>query len=177
MKPITPRPVYQIVGYKNSGKTHLVSRLVAHFTAKGLRVAVIKHDLHGFEMDKEGTDTYQHRAAGAAAVAITSPERTAVLEEKDTALSDLIARFAEYDLVLVEGFKQETYPKLVILREKRDIPLLSELSNIKGVVVWPELTKVMEERNTTESMSNILPSFDINDTSRIASAISLDLSL
>ncbi|MNH77447.1 Molybdopterin-guanine dinucleotide biosynthesis adapter protein [compost metagenome] len=176
MKPVSI-PVYQIVGYKNTGKTHLVSRLVAHFAAKGLRVAVIKHDLHGFEMDKVGTDTYQHRAAGAAAVAITSPERTAILEEKGAALSDLIVRFAEYDLVLVEGFKQETYPKLVILREKKDLPLLSELTNIKGVAVWPELTNSLEERNTAEGLSGILQSFDINDTSKIASTISLELSL
>ncbi|USB31585.1 molybdopterin-guanine dinucleotide biosynthesis protein B [Paenibacillus sp. YPG26] len=172
-----PVPVFQIVGYKNTGKTHLVSRLTSYFTAKGLRVAVIKHDLHEFEMDKEGTDTYQHTAAGAAAVAITSPTRTAVLEEKGTALSDLIARFAEYDLVLVEGFKQEAYPKLLILRNEKDLQLLSELTNVKKVAVWPELIFDMEEQENAPELVGGLERYDIDDTHGIATAVSLHFSL
>ncbi|MNL59050.1 Molybdopterin-guanine dinucleotide biosynthesis adapter protein [compost metagenome] len=128
-------------------------------------------------MDKEGTDTYQHRAAGAAAVAITSPDRTAILEEKGTLLSDLIVRLAEYDLILVEGFKYEKYPKLVILREREDLALLQELTNLKGVVIWPDLVKILEESGPDVSLPGNLQSFDINDTSRIASAISIELSL
>ncbi|RUT35901.1 molybdopterin-guanine dinucleotide biosynthesis protein B [Paenibacillus zeisoli] len=170
-------PVYQIVGYKNTGKTQLVSSLVAHFTTEGLRVAVIKHDMHGFEMDKEGTDTYQHREAGAAAVAITSPTRTAILEDKGTKLPDLVVRFADYDLVLVEGFKQETYPKLVILRENKDLPLIHELTNIKGVVVWQELSINLEESSPATGLGGSLPIFDINDIPGIVAAISSELSL
>lgn len=127
-------PVIQFVGYKNSGKTTLIGRLLEKFNGMNLRVAVIKHDLHGFDADREGTDSFRHRQAGAAAAAITSPWRTAIFEERETALADLIRHFDDYDLIMVEGFKQEPYPKLVLLRSTEDEPLLRELKQICAVV-------------------------------------------
>ena len=127
-------PVVQIVGYKNSGKTTLITRLVKIFNDMNLRVAVIKHYLHGFEADREGTDSFRFRAAGAAAAAITSPWRTAVFEEQETPLVQLIEHFAQYDLILVEGFKRERYPKMVLLRSTEDEPLIEELQQVIAVV-------------------------------------------
>ena len=126
--------VVQIVGYKNSGKTTLITRLVKIFNDMNLRVAVIKHDLHGFEADQEGTDSFRFRAAGAAGAAITSPWRTAVFEEQETPLVQLIEHFAQYDLILVEGFKRERYPKMVLLRSTEDEPLIQELQQVIAVV-------------------------------------------
>lgn len=127
-------PVLQIVGYKNSGKTTLITRLAKLFNGMNLRVAVIKHDLHGFDADREGTDSFRHREAGAAAAAITSPWRTAIFEERETPLAELIDHFAGYDLILVEGFKQETYPKMVMLRSAEDEPLIRELSQVCAII-------------------------------------------
>lgn len=166
-------PVFQIVGYKNTGKTHLVSRLVSCYKAAGLRVAVIKHDDHGFEMDHKGTDTYQIRSAGAAAVAITSPSRTAIVEEQGLSLNELIERFATYDLVLVEGFKKESYPKLVIVRHADDLELPEQLSNVQGVVVWPSINESVDLEGYAASDLK----FDINDTEKIAAFIKSDCSL
>ncbi|WP_178019278.1 molybdopterin-guanine dinucleotide biosynthesis protein B [uncultured Paenibacillus sp.] len=127
-------PVIQIVGYKNSGKTTLITRLAKLFNGMNLRVAVIKHDLHGFDADREGTDSFRHREAGAAAAAVTSPWRTAIFEERETSLAELIEHFAGYDLILVEGFKQETYPKMVMLRSAEDEPLIRELSRVCAII-------------------------------------------
>ncbi|ADO56817.1 molybdopterin-guanine dinucleotide biosynthesis protein B [Paenibacillus polymyxa] len=128
--------VCQIVGFKNTGKTTFLGGLIRYVQQSGLRVAVIKHDGHEFEMDHEGTDTYKHRQAGAEGVAIVSAGRTAILEEHSRPVTGLIRHFQAYDCVLLEGFKQEKYPKLVMVREQSDARLVQELTNVQGVVVW-----------------------------------------
>ncbi|AJE53804.1 molybdopterin-guanine dinucleotide biosynthesis protein MobB [Paenibacillus jamilae] len=128
--------VCQIVGFKNTGKTTFLGGLIRYVQQSGLRVAVIKHDGHEFEMDHEGTDTYKHRQAGAEGVAIVSAGRTAILEEQSRPVTGLIRHFQAYDCVLLEGFKQEKYPKLVMVREQSDARLVQELTNVQGVVVW-----------------------------------------
>ncbi|MDO7904873.1 molybdopterin-guanine dinucleotide biosynthesis protein B [Paenibacillus sp. JX-17] len=133
---ITMPFVLQIVGYKNSGKTTLISRLLELILKQGIQAAIIKHDAHGFEMDHPGTDTYKLRTAGAHAVAITSSSGTAVLEEGEQSLEELISRFAAYDVVLVEGFKEASYPKWVMIRQSGDIELLYRLRNVRAAVWW-----------------------------------------
>ncbi|WP_334071201.1 molybdopterin-guanine dinucleotide biosynthesis protein B [Paenibacillus sp. A14] len=131
-------PVIQVVGYKNSGKTTLIGRLLPLLREKGVRAAVIKHDVHGFEGDVPGTDTHKFRMSGAAATAITSPWRTAVVEERESPLTDLIERFQTYDLIVIEGFKREPYPKLVLVRDEgEDLGLLDSLSDVIGVIYRP----------------------------------------
>ncbi|MNO12427.1 Molybdopterin-guanine dinucleotide biosynthesis adapter protein [compost metagenome] len=127
--------VIQIVGYKKSGKTTFISRLIPIFSGMNYKVAVIKHDVHGFDSDVEGTDTYKLRQAGAAATAITSPWRTAIMEERETPVLDLIHHFSsDYDLVILEGFKNEGYPKMVLVTSLEDIQLVKQLSHVIGIV-------------------------------------------
>ncbi|WP_160495942.1 molybdopterin-guanine dinucleotide biosynthesis protein B [Paenibacillus dendrobii] len=128
--------VCQIVGYKNSGKTTLVCSLVEKLKKQGFRVAVIKHDAHDFEMDHPGTDSFRHRAAGASAIALVSPRKTAVIREEEIQLDDLVKGFSNYDIILVEGFKQESYPKLIMIRRDEDRELICSLKSVKGVVTW-----------------------------------------
>ncbi|WP_249043403.1 molybdopterin-guanine dinucleotide biosynthesis protein B [Paenibacillus faecis] len=131
-------PVLQVAGYKNSGKTTLISRLLPLLREKGIRAAVIKHDVHGFEGDMPGTDTHAFRTSGAEATAITSPWRTAVVEERETPLTALIERFHHYDLIVIEGFKREPYPKLLLVRDiEEDLGLLDSLTQVIGVVFRP----------------------------------------
>lgn len=160
-------PVVQIVGFKNSGKTTLITRLLHLFNDMNLKVAVIKHDIHGFEVDREGTDTYLFRETGAAAAAIVSPWRTAIIEEQETPLGELIEHFAAYNLILVEGYKQEHYPKLVLLRGTEDITLLEQSSHICAIVQ----SEVHEKGLLVEQAYISLPCFHRNEVEQIAKFI------
>ena len=112
--------VYGIVGRKNSGKTHLVTRLVRAAVARGLAVSTIKHAHHGFDVDQPGKDSWLHREAGATEVLVASASRWALLHEHrgapEPVLADLLARLGPCDLALVEGFKGDPHPKLEVYR-------------------------------------------------------------
>lgn len=109
-------PVFGVVGWKNSGKTTLVSRLIAELTARGLKVAAVKHAHHAFDVDQPGRDSYKFREAGAREVAVVSGKRVAVMhelrDEAEPALEDVLRRLEGSDIVLVEGFKRHDHPKI-----------------------------------------------------------------
>jgi molybdopterin-guanine dinucleotide biosynthesis protein B len=130
--------VFGIAGYSGSGKTTLLEKLIPQFTGRGLRVAVIKHAHHGFDIDRPGKDSYRHREAGASEVLLSCNDRWALMHERrdgsDVTLDELLARLAPCDLVLVEGFKQEPIPKLEVYRpENGKPPLFPERSDIVAV--------------------------------------------
>jgi molybdopterin-guanine dinucleotide biosynthesis protein B len=108
--------IYGITGWKNSGKTTLVERLVAEITGRGYSVSTIKHAHHGFDVDHPGKDSYRHREAGAKQVLVASRKRWALMSESRGApeplLSELIARLEPVDLVLIEGYKRDRHPKI-----------------------------------------------------------------
>src|SRR5690554_5145926 len=120
--------VFQIVGYKNSGKTRLICRLIELLVEKGIRVGVVKHDgAHEFELDHPNTDTWKHRKAGAQVIAITSEHRSAIIKEQSARLEEVIAQVRDdVDLILVEGYKKEHYPKLLIVNANEDLDLLKQ---------------------------------------------------
>ncbi|HET7627339.1 MAG TPA: molybdopterin-guanine dinucleotide biosynthesis protein B [Bacillales bacterium] len=125
--------VVQVVGYKNSGKTTLVAKLVSRLKQSGFRVGTLKHCSDDFEMDQEGTDTWKHRQAGAEAAAIVSKEKTAFLENREVPVEQLLGRMSNLDVVVLEGFKQRAYPKVVIARSLTDWEELRKLDNIAAV--------------------------------------------
>jgi molybdopterin-guanine dinucleotide biosynthesis protein B len=108
-----------IVGWKNSGKTTLIERLVAHFVGMHLRVSTIKHAHHDFDIDQEGKDSYRHRFAGAQEVLVASSKRWALIHElrneDEPSLDDLIARISPVDLLLIEGFKDQHHKKIEVV--------------------------------------------------------------
>ena len=112
--------VFGIVGRKNSGKTHLVTRLVRLASRRGLRVSTIKHAHHSFDIDRPGKDSHLHREAGAHEVLVASAERWALMHElrdaPEPSLVDLLLRLAPCDLVLVEGFKDSDLLKIEVWR-------------------------------------------------------------
>jgi len=120
--------VFGIAGYSGSGKTTLLEKLIPHLTARGLKVSVIKHAHHGFDIDRPGKDSYRHREAGATEVLLSCGERWALMHElrneKEPALDDLLVRLSPCDLVLVEGFKSEPIPKLEVYRQANGKPPL-----------------------------------------------------
>ena len=112
-------PVVCIVGTSDSGKTTLICRLIEELSKRGYRVATIKHHHAGFEMDHEGTDTFKHWGAGARQVIISGPQKMALIRAVDPepTLEDLAALYGGgYDLLLAEGFKNSTSPKIEIWR-------------------------------------------------------------
>jgi molybdopterin-guanine dinucleotide biosynthesis adapter protein len=113
-------PVIGIAGWKKSGKTTLVVALISEFTRRGLQVASIKHAHHNFQIDDADTDSARHRRAGAAQVAIVSRRRWAIVRELQGApepeLAEVMARLEPCDLVIVEGYKSTTIPKIEVRR-------------------------------------------------------------
>jgi molybdopterin-guanine dinucleotide biosynthesis protein B len=111
--------VFGVTGWKNAGKTTLTERLVTEFVRRGWRVSTIKHAHHGFDIDRPGKDSHRHRIAGAREVLVASPDRWALLHEHsgaEPALTELLARLAPVDLVLVEGFKHDRIAKIEVHR-------------------------------------------------------------
>ncbi len=122
--------IFGIVGWKNSGKTTLITGLLRELSSRGLTVSSIKHAHHEFDLDRPGKDSYQHRAAGAHQVLIASHTRWALMHElrgaPEPGLSALLMQLAPVDLVLVEGFKGEPHSKLEVRRAGASGPLLAD---------------------------------------------------
>ncbi|WP_134704093.1 molybdopterin-guanine dinucleotide biosynthesis protein B [Ammoniphilus sp. YIM 78166] len=128
--------VIQVVGFKNSGKTTTSCEMIRRFSQMGWKVGSVKHDAHHFEVDYPGKDTWLHREAGAEVVAITSQHKTAIMEQRTTTLTSLLERMTGIDIVIVEGYKFEHYPKVVLLRHEGDLSLLEQTSQILAIATW-----------------------------------------
>ncbi|EAU40803.1 molybdopterin-guanine dinucleotide biosynthesis protein B [Fulvimarina pelagi HTCC2506] len=154
--------VFGITGWKNSGKTTLTERLIAELTARGHRVASIKHAHHAFDVDQEGTDSYRHRAAGAAEVAIVSSVRWALMHElkgaDEPTLEEMLTHLSSSDFVIVEGFKQSTHEKIEC-RRKDAVDHTPLAGRVPGIVAVASDNKVDNE---------MLPVFDLDDVAGIA---------
>ncbi|MEL6980761.1 MAG: molybdopterin-guanine dinucleotide biosynthesis protein B, partial [Pseudomonadota bacterium] len=121
--------LFGVVGWKNSGKTTLVERLVAETVNRGLSVSTVKHAHHAFEIDHEGKDSWRHRAAGAREVLVSSGLRWALMSElrgaPEPPLSAMLAKLGPVDLVLIEGYKRDRHPKIEAHRAATGQPLIA----------------------------------------------------
>jgi molybdopterin-guanine dinucleotide biosynthesis adapter protein len=157
--------VFGITGWKNSGKTTLTERLVATLTARGWRVSTVKHAHHAFDIDKEGTDSFRHRQAGAGEVAIVSGTRWALMHElrgdDEPRLEDILARLSPCDIVLVEGYKREHHLKIEARRrEGRNGAPLSAGD--------PQIVAIAADHPVS---AETIPVFDLDDVVAIADFI------
>lgn len=113
-------PLFGVAGWKNSGKTTLMVGLIGEISRRGYAVSVIKHAHGKFEIDHEGRDSFKMRKAGACQVALSSPRRFALMRElgdaPEMSFADVLSHAGACDLVLIEGFKRETFPKIEIRR-------------------------------------------------------------
>jgi molybdopterin-guanine dinucleotide biosynthesis protein B len=151
-----------ITGVKNSGKTTLMEKLIQTLSARGLKVASIKHDAHRFIADTPGTDSFRHKAAGAFASVIFDREKFLLVKDGSFDIPDILSFFNEVDIVLVEGAKETPYPKIEVLRK----------GNSK-VPITPtnQLIALMTD---TEYQVDGVPSIDIND---VEGAVKIILSI
>jgi molybdopterin-guanine dinucleotide biosynthesis protein MobB len=117
-----------LAGWSGSGKTTLITKLIPRLIARGISVSTLKHAHHGFDLDQPGKDSFFHRAAGATEVIISSAKRWAILhelrEEPEWDLRGLVTKMSPVDLVVVEGFKRDAFPKLEIHRGANGKPLI-----------------------------------------------------
>ncbi|MBI5260769.1 MAG: molybdopterin-guanine dinucleotide biosynthesis protein B [Bradyrhizobium sp.] len=120
--------VIGLAGWSGAGKTTLLARLIPHLLKEGLRVSVIKHAHHHFDVDVPGKDSWRHREAGATEVLVSSERRWALMHElrgaPEPRLSDLLRKLSPVDLVVVEGFKRERLRKIEVHRSANGKPFL-----------------------------------------------------
>ena len=155
--------IFGIAGFSNSGKTTLLEKLIPLFAARGLRVSLIKHAHHTFEVDQPGKDSYRHRHAGCNEVLVTSSRRWVLMHElrgaPEPTLTDHLQRIAPCDLLLVEGFKREPIPKLEVFRAVVGEPNL-----------FPHDPNVVAVASDAR-LDTRLPQLDLNDAPAIAEFI------
>ena len=160
--------VFGFAGWSGSGKTTLVERLLPEFTARGLRVSVIKHAHHGFDLDKPGKDSWRHREAGATQVLMLSSDRWVLMHElrgaPEPTLDEQLQLLEPCDLVLIEGYKAAAVPKLEIHRPSHGKHPL-----------WPESPYVVAVASDVGAedlaLDCPLPVLPINEPARIAEFI------
>jgi molybdopterin-guanine dinucleotide biosynthesis protein B len=128
-----------LAGWSGAGKTTLIVRLIPELNLRGVSVSTIKHAHHGFDVDRPGKDSYEHRAAGAHEVLVASANRLALMREfrgtPEPSLAHLLRMLAPVDLVLIEGFKRDPLPKIEVYREANGKPpMYPEDDNIIALV-------------------------------------------
>jgi len=161
--------VIGIAGYSGSGKTTLIEKVIPLLVGEGLRVSLIKHAHHEFDVDQPGKDSYRHRHAGCAEVLVSSSKRWALMHElrgaTEPSLQDQLKRLSPCDLVLVEGYKAEPIPKVEVHRRDAKTPLLYlEDSDVVAVA-------------TDEPLDTRLPQFELGDAEGVARFIIQHLGL
>lgn len=163
--------IFGVIGWKNSGKTTLMARLLEEFSRRGLVVSAIKHAHHSFDIDHPGRDSYKFREAGARQVALISPRRWALMhefrDEEEPDFDEILSHIGSCDLVLVEGYKGGPFPKIEA-RSSRSLtqePLSGDDQQIIAIAC---------DDNTD---TGALPGFDVNDIASIADFIAGHLGL
>ena len=155
-------PILSIVGKSDSGKTTLIEKLVPELTRRGYRVATVKHDIHGFEVDREGKDSWRHKQAGAHSVVISSPTKAALIRdvEKDMNLDEIREKLIrDVDLILSEGYKKDVQPKVEVFRKEKHKKLLCTKKD--------HLVAIVSNRKFRVGV----PCFDLEDTKGLANFV------
>lgn len=162
-------PVIGIAGWKKSGKTTLVTGLITEFTARGLKVATVKHAHHNFQIDDAETDSAGHRRSGAREVAIVSRNRWAIVRElkgaPEPGLAEVISWLDPCDLVIVEGYKRAPIPKIEVRRS-------ASASQEKLADRDPTVIAIAADHSAE---GNGLPVFALDDVAGIADFVAAKL--
>jgi molybdopterin-guanine dinucleotide biosynthesis protein B len=161
--------MFGFAGWSGSGKTTLIEKLIPLFVERRLKVSLIKHAHHSFDVDQPGKDSYRHRHAGCSEVLVSSSRRWALVHElrgaPEPGFEELVRSIAPCDLLLVEGFKREKLPKLEVYRAVTGEPLLHPQD--------PDIVGIATDRK----LETPLPQFDLDDASGIAAFVVRHLGL
>lgn len=153
-------PVVSIVGISNVGKTTLMVKLIRELKRRGYRVATIKHDVHGFQMDTPGKDSWKHAEAGSDCVVVSSPDRLAMIRRLDRELTvdEIVATLPDVDIVLTEGYKRGDKPKIEVSRAARGATLLCAENELIALA-------------TDQKHDVQVPQFDLDDAEGIVNLL------
>ena len=129
-------PVISLVGKSGVGKTTALERIIREIKRRGYRVGTVKHDTHGFEMDKPGKDSWRHAQAGSDAVVVSGPHKMALIRKtvQELPLEDIVELMGDVDLVITEGYKRGSKPKIEISRLERGTELLCQPHELIGIM-------------------------------------------
>lgn len=166
------KPVLSIVATKSgTGKTTLIEKLIPILKNRGYKIGILKHDAHKFDIDKKGKDTYRFSEAGADNVIIASKDKLAMVKnlEEEKSIEDILKLFSEEDLIIVEGFKNNKYPKIEVHRAGVDTNLLCNNENF--------LIESFMAVASDEKLDVNIPVININDAEQIADFIEKNLRL
>ena len=155
--------IFGFAGWSGSGKTTLIEKLIPLFVQRGLKVSLVKHAHHSFDVDQPGKDSYRHRHAGCSEVLVTSSKRWVLMHElrgaPEPGFDELIRQISPCDLLLVEGFKREKLPKLEVYRASVGESLIHPQD--------PDVVAIASDQR----VETRLPQLDLNDAPAIASFI------
>jgi molybdopterin-guanine dinucleotide biosynthesis protein MobB len=158
------RNILGISGWSGNGKTTLLTRLIPELNRRGFTVSTIKHAHHKFDIDRPGKDSFRHREAGAQEVLISSSNRWAFMHEnrdgKEATLDELLPMMAPVDILLIEGYKSESFPKIEVWRK--------EAGSEPRVHTDPTIIAVATSK---PGMTFPVPVLDLNDETRVAEFI------
>jgi molybdopterin-guanine dinucleotide biosynthesis adapter protein len=153
--------VIGLAGWSGAGKTTLLAKVIPRLVGRGIRVSTLKHAHHAFDLDQPGKDSHTHRLAGATEVLVSSANRWALQHElrgaPEPALAELLARLSPVDLVIIEGYKRDTHPKLEIFRTDNGKPL-----------IHPEDTDIVAIASDAPLPQARVPRVDLNDADAVA---------
>ena len=129
-------PVISLVGKSGVGKTTALERIIREIKRRGYRVGTVKHDTHGFEMDKPGKDSWRHAQAGSDAVVVAGPRKMALIRKTDgeMPLEEIVELMGDLDLVITEGYKRGNRPKIEVSRLERGTELLCQPDELIGIM-------------------------------------------
>lgn len=149
VRPENTPPLISFAGHSGSGKTTFIEKLIPILTREGIKIAIIKHDVHGFEMDKPGKDTWRHKKAGAVATIISSASQIGMVldTDHDHQPFELAPLLKSADLIIAEGFKKGPQPKIEVFRPdatgddaplcQDDPQLIALISNVSVLIDLP----------------------------------------
>ncbi len=154
-----PTPVIGISAWSGSGKTTLMEQVIRLLTQRGIKAAVIKHDVHGFEIDHPGKDSFRYAQAGARTVVITSPDKTAAIEQTSLTLEQCVRKISGADVILVEGFKHAPIPRIGLCRKETGKPFPDPVESYIAIAT------------DDDSISAGVPRFSLDDAAGLADFI------
>ncbi len=153
-------PVISVVGKSGVGKTTLLEKLIAELKRRGYRVATVKHDAHGFDIDHPGKDTWRHARAGSDHVVLASPNRIAHIRrlDRELTLPEIVAAIHDVDIILTEGYKRGPAPKIEVSRAEQGRELVCSPEELVAIA-------------TDQPYDLDVPQFDLDDAAGLADLI------
>lgn len=159
-----------LAGWSGSGKTTLITKVIPRLIARGVTVSTLKHAHHGFDLDQPGKDSFFHRTAGATEVIISSAKRFAILhelrEEAEWDLPELVAKMSPVELVLVEGYKRDAFPKLEVHRAANGKPLIHpddpHVVAVAADIALPDAKVPVVDLDDVEAIADLLLKFAVS---------------